>query len=197
MEKPALTPKSEAPLVVQWSRPLLPMQRFPSGESSNPGQGRRGLQSSKVLTLMWYSQITHSVRVQVAAPPLCTNLLLHTPIKHLTHEQPAQSTTLSNLDAWGEPCGSVCTQHLPEVSCHYGVTVKCVASGQCSPGLILGWCRSWSQRLLSSKLHKFFYCIKVCVQKLTLMMFVSCYTVKSVCIKIYRINCVTVWKVWV
>ena len=49
-----------------------------------------------------------------STPPLCTILLLHTPLKHLTHEQPTQSTTFSNLDAWGEPCGGACTLHLPE-----------------------------------------------------------------------------------
>ena len=32
--------KHKAPLVVQWSRPLLPVQRFPSGEGPNPCRGR-------------------------------------------------------------------------------------------------------------------------------------------------------------
>ena len=32
--------KHKAPLVVQWSRPLHPVQRFPSGEGSNFGRGR-------------------------------------------------------------------------------------------------------------------------------------------------------------
>ena len=89
-------------------------------------------------TPMWYSQITHSVRVRAAAPPLWTILLLHTPLKyltlkHLTHKQPAQSTMLSNLDASGEPCGGACTPHLLEASCHYRVVVKSFASGQCGP----------------------------------------------------------------
>ena len=100
------------------------------------------------------TQITHSVRVRAATPPLCSILLLHTPRKHLTHEQPAQSTTLSNLDALGEPCRGACTPHLLEVSCHYGVVVKCFASGQCGPGLFPGQRRSWSRHLQSSKSSK-------------------------------------------
>ena len=88
----------------------------------------RRLQSSKGVTLTGYSHITHSVWVRAAAPPLCSILLLHTPVKHLTHDQPAQSTTLSNLDAWGQPCGGACTLHLPEVSCHYRVVVKCIST---------------------------------------------------------------------
>ena len=82
----------------------------------------------------WNSQITHRVWVGAATPPLCTILLLHTPHKHLTHEQPAQSTTLSKLDAWGEPCGGVCTPR------------------QCGPTAIPGRCKSWARRLQSSKI---------------------------------------------
>ena len=39
-------------------------------------------------------------------------------------------------------------------SCHYGVVVKCYASGQCGPSLIPGWCRSWSRRLQSNQPKK-------------------------------------------
>ena len=105
------------------------------------------LQSSKVVTPKWYSQFTCSVWVWAAALPLCTILLLHTPLKHLTHEQPAQSTTQQPRCLGG----LACTPHLWEVSHHYGVVVKCFASGQCGPGLIPGRCRSWSRRLQSSK----------------------------------------------
>ena len=40
--KPCPDPAStyKAPLVVQWSRPLLQVQRLPFGEGSNPSQGR-------------------------------------------------------------------------------------------------------------------------------------------------------------
>ena len=113
---------------------------------------------------MWYSQITHSVRVRAAGPPLCTILLLHTPLKHLTHEQPAQSATLSNLDVWGESCGGACTPHLPEVSRHYGEVVKCFASGQCGPGSIPGWCRSCSWHLQQSSKA---YCCKTSLHKIS------------------------------
>ena len=30
-------------------------------------------------------------------------------------------------------CGDACSPHLSKVSCHYGVVVKCFASGQCGP----------------------------------------------------------------
>ena len=48
-------------------------------------------------------------------------------------------------------CAGACTPHLPEVSLHYGVVVKCFASGQCGPGTIPGRFRSWSRHLQSSK----------------------------------------------
>ena len=44
-------------------------------------------------------------------------------------------------------CGGACTPHLPGVSCHCSLVVKCFASGQCGPGSIPGWCRNWSQCL--------------------------------------------------
>ena len=50
-------------------------------------------------------------------------------------------------------CGDACSPHLPEVSRHYGVVVKCFASGQCSPGWIPDQSRSWSRRLESSKVY--------------------------------------------
>ena len=39
-ESPAPITEAKAPLVVQWSNPLLPVQRIPSGEGSNLAQGR-------------------------------------------------------------------------------------------------------------------------------------------------------------
>ena len=54
---------------------------------------------------------------------------------------------------WGEPCGGACIPHFLEVSRHYGVVVKCFASGQCDPSLMPGQCRSWSQLLQSSKVY--------------------------------------------
>ena len=91
------------------------------------------LQSSKVVTPTWYSQITRSAEA--------------------SHSQATRSEHHAhNLDAWGEPCGGAFTPHLPEVSPYYRVVVKSFASGQCSPGSIPGRCRSWSRRLQSSNL---------------------------------------------
>ena len=85
-----------------------------------------------------YFLYTHTVLAKVV--PAGTGP--HSSWEHLTHEQPALSTTLSNLDAWGEPCGlgGACTPHLPVVSRQYGVVVKCFTSGQCGPGSIPGRC---------------------------------------------------------
>ena len=61
----------------------------------------------------------------------------------LTHQH-VNTPLLSNLDAWGKPCGGVCSPHLLEVSCHYRVVVKAFASGQWGPGSIPGRSRSCS-----------------------------------------------------
>ena len=61
----------------------------------------------------------------------------------LTHQH-VNTPLLSNLDAWGEPCGGACSPHMPEVSRHYRVMVKAFASGQCGPGSFPGRSRSWS-----------------------------------------------------
>ena len=66
---------------------------------------------------------------QCPSPSSCSStmyctILLHTPLKHLTHEQPPQSTTLATSMLGGSSCGGACSPHLPEVSRHYKVMVN-------------------------------------------------------------------------
>ena len=97
---------------------------------------------------------------QCPSPSCRSSTVLNPPPPHFSSASHSRATRSEHFaqQLWclGEPCGAACTLHLPEESHHYGVVVKCFASGQCGLGLIPGWSRSWSRRLQSSKTYQLF-----------------------------------------
>ena len=104
--------------MVQWSRPLLPVHRFPCGKGLNLGWGRSwsdAWNSSKVVTSTWYSHITHTVRITVRTTVLyCTHSSLQrislcsTPHSFLsislTHKPHAQQLRCLGAVMWRKAC---------------------------------------------------------------------------------------------
>ena len=80
----------KAPLVVQWSRSLHPVQRIPSGEGSNSGRGR-GLSDAYSPP----SSIIHTLSTFLS-PHLCTQRLKEKKKERTlsVHSTPPGSTTL-------------------------------------------------------------------------------------------------------
>ena len=105
--------KYKAPLVVWWSRPLLPVQRFPSSEGSNLSQGRSLSNAYNRLSGDHDVIFTHTAKLTLGLTVLhpllttvCFSLLSSTLLLSISLNHGHVNTPLlSNHEAWGELCG--------------------------------------------------------------------------------------------
>ena len=114
--------KYKATLVVQWSRPLLPVQRFPSGEGLNPGRVRNwsdaysppkwwprcDIHTSHTLQGLLYDTLYYTVRLTVLYPLLtaaCFSLLSSTILLSISLTSMLTNLCSATWMLGGELCG--------------------------------------------------------------------------------------------
>ena len=116
-------------LLTALAQSKLPLQSSSLGVCFWPMRSRfdpRQEQKLKRLTILQCDvpDVIFTSHTQCPSPSSCASTVHkppppRTPLKPLTHEQPAQSTMLATLMLGGSFCGQACSPHLLEVSCHY------------------------------------------------------------------------------